>query len=46
MPHLHFTLTVDEVDVDPYAGEFSHDESWWAEQNAPDVWPGLGCVAP
>lgn len=45
LPHLHFQLEVDGAVVDPYAGEYSQPESWWAEQGGPEELPGPGCTA-
>ena len=45
-PHLHFEVeTADGVSFDPYAGAYSQDESWWAEQRGIDELPGPGCTA-
>ncbi len=42
-PHLHFELQDPAGDaIDPYAGEYSQDETWWCEQGDPDELPG-GC---
>lgn len=46
MPHLHFELwDADGVVTDPYAGPYSQDESFWAEQNPDPILPGPGCTA-
>jgi murein DD-endopeptidase MepM/ murein hydrolase activator NlpD len=46
-PHLHFQVWDDEGRaVDPYAGERSQPESYWAGQNDPDELPDAGCAAP
>jgi hypothetical protein len=40
-PHLHFEVELsDGSGLDPYAGPESQDESWWCDQQAPDVLPG------
>lgn len=40
-PHLHFEVQLaDGSGLDPYAGPESQDESWWCDQQAPDVLPG------
>jgi murein DD-endopeptidase MepM/ murein hydrolase activator NlpD len=44
-PHLHFQVEVDDEVLDPYAGEFSQPETWWAEQGGPEELPGPGCTA-
>ena len=45
-PHLHFEAeTADGVSFDPYAGSFSQEESWWAEQRTLNELPGPGCTA-
>ncbi|MFT4624547.1 MAG: hypothetical protein ACI8PZ_003206 [Myxococcota bacterium] len=45
-PHLHFEVeTADGVSFDPYAGAFSQEETWWAEQKGIDELPGPGCTA-
>jgi murein DD-endopeptidase MepM/ murein hydrolase activator NlpD len=43
-PHLHFEVEVDAVVLDPYAGEFSQPETWWADQRGPEELPGPGCI--
>jgi murein DD-endopeptidase MepM/ murein hydrolase activator NlpD len=45
-PHLHFEVEVDGVVLDPYAGEHSQPETWWADQGDPEGLPGPGCTAP
>jgi hypothetical protein len=45
-PHLHFeVVSADGVTFDPYAGAYSQDASWWAEQKGLDELPGPGCTA-
>jgi murein DD-endopeptidase MepM/ murein hydrolase activator NlpD len=46
MPHLHFELW-DETGrvVDPYAGPYSQDESFWADQRPDPLLPGPGCAS-
>jgi len=46
MPHLHFQVEVDGEILDPYAGEYSQPETWWADQGDPEGLPGPGCTAP
>jgi len=42
MPHLHFELQSSErVVIDPYAGEYSQEETWWCDQGGIDELPGL-----
>ncbi len=44
-PHLHFEVEDRHgVVFDPYAGEYSQEESWWAEQRGLDELPGAGCT--
>ena len=46
MPHLHFEFQVaDGTVIDPYAGPFSQEESFWEEQNDDPFLPGPGCTA-
>jgi murein DD-endopeptidase MepM/ murein hydrolase activator NlpD len=46
VPHLHFELNEpDGTVIDPYAGPFSQDESFWEQQDG-DAWPAAGCAAP
>ena len=41
MPHLHFELqSSDRVVIDPYAGEYSQEETWWCDQGGLDDLPG------
>ncbi|MBW1879646.1 MAG: M23 family metallopeptidase [Deltaproteobacteria bacterium] len=41
LPHLHFGLEDEhEVAIDPYAGPYSQETSWWCEQGDPDGLPG------
>jgi hypothetical protein len=43
-PHVHFmVLDTDGNAVDAFAGRFSHDETYWAEQNGIDELPGAAC---
>ena len=43
-PHLHFELQdASGVDVDPYAGEHSQDQTFWVEQGEPEHLPGSAC---
>ena len=42
-PHLHFQVERNEEVIDPYAGEFSQDESLWAEQGSPTELPKSAC---
>lgn len=45
MPHLHFELQdPDGVVVDPYAGPYSQEESFWEEQGPAEGLPGPGCT--
>jgi len=45
-PHLHFAVNDQNGDsLNPYAGPYSQNESWWHTQNAQDVLPGPGCTA-
>ncbi len=45
-PHLHFeTQSADGISFDPYAGEYSQEQSWWAEQRTLNELPGPGCTA-
>ena len=44
-PHLHFQVEVDGAVLDPYAGEYSQPETWWADQGDPEGLPGPGCTA-
>lgn len=44
MPHLHFEVQLDGVTIDPYAGPWSQEESYWAEQGAAEGLPGPGCT--
>lgn len=40
-PHLHFEVQdASGVVIDPFAGPYSQPESWWCDQQEPDVWPG------
>ena len=44
-PHLHFEIMLDDERVlNPYAGPYSQEQSWWAEQKEPDELPGAGCT--
>lgn len=44
-PHLHFEVEDPEGHLlNPYAGPYSQEVSWWHTQNAPDVLPGPGCT--
>jgi len=46
MPHLHFEVRdPDDQLVDPFAGPYSQEESWWADQGSADGLPGDGCTA-
>lgn len=43
-PHLHFTVLDEQGDrVDPYAGPFSHPDSYWLDQDGPNGLPGAAC---
>jgi murein DD-endopeptidase MepM/ murein hydrolase activator NlpD len=46
LPHLHFQVEYNGEVVDPYAGEFSQEETWWADQGDPEGLPGPGCTRP
>lgn len=40
-PHLHFGLSdADDIDLDPYAGPYSQEETWWCDQRGEDELPG------
>lgn len=44
MPHLHFEVAdADGVAFDPYAGEYSQEETWWIDQGDPEGLPAFGC---
>lgn len=46
MPHLHFGLEdEDGGTIDPFAGPYSQEETWWCEQNEQGELPGL-CSGP
>lgn len=43
-PHLHLELlSEDGTSIDPYAGPYSQEASYWCEQEAGDGLPGDGC---
>ena len=43
-PHLHFELQQDDEVIDPYAGKYSQERSYWTEQHPPgELWPGSEC---
>ncbi len=43
-PHLHFELSNLEEIVDPYAGPYSQERSWWTEQHPEgEMWPSSSC---
>lgn len=43
-PHLHFEVWDPEgAIVDPYAGPYSQEETWWWDQGDPDGLPGATC---
>lgn len=47
MPHLHFELEAgDGTVIDPYAGPYSQPETWWEDQNPPEMLPSAECPAP
>lgn len=47
MPHLHFEVHDPSGHViDPYAGPYSQEESWWAGQGHEEGLPEPGCTAP
>lgn len=42
MPHLHFEVNDSaEGVIDPYAGAFSQEQTWWCDQGSLDDLPGL-----
>ena len=45
-PHLHFEVQrPDGLVIDPYAGSFSQEETYWTEQRGTDELPGAACAA-
>ena len=45
-PHLHFELQdADHVTTDPYAGEYSQEETWWVDQGDPEGLPASDCAS-
>jgi len=41
VPHLHFGFEdAQETAIDPYAGPYSQETSWWCDQGDPDALPG------
>lgn len=43
-PHLHFELSQDDEVIDPYAGPYSQERSWWTEQHPEgEMWPSSRC---
>lgn len=46
MPHLHFQVEDAEGSViDPYAGPYSQDYSYWEDQGPPEGLPEAGCTS-
>ena len=44
-PHLHFQVELsDGTVIDPFAGEYSQEESMWIEQVSDYGWPGQNCA--
>jgi murein DD-endopeptidase MepM/ murein hydrolase activator NlpD len=45
-PHVHFEVqNAEGAVIDPYAGPFSQDESFWEDQRTDAEFPGPGCTA-
>lgn len=45
-PHLHFEVNdASGAVIDPYAGPYSQDLSYWTDQGVTDALPGAGCAA-
>ncbi len=42
-PHLHFELQLDGASIDPYAGPYSQDTSWWTDQGEEWELPSPDC---
>lgn len=43
-PHLHLELVADDgTDIDPFAGPYSQETSYWCEQDGGDGLPGDDC---
>ena len=43
-PHLHFELQQNDQVIDPFAGPFSQERSWWTEQHPKnEMWPSSRC---
>jgi len=44
-PHLHFEVNdADGATIDPFAGPFSQEDSWWVVQVDSYGWPALTCA--
>jgi murein DD-endopeptidase MepM/ murein hydrolase activator NlpD len=44
LPHLHFQVEdLDGNAIDPYAGTYSQNTSWWIDQGDPEELPAAGC---
>ena len=44
-PHLHFALeSYGGSTIDPFAGEYSQQESWWVGQEDPNIMPADTCA--
>lgn len=47
LPHLHFQVEdADEQRIDPFAGPFSQETSWWTLQQSDDGLPSADCATP